>query len=306
LIQVNILECARPLSEDGGMHELSFDDWSPRASDSQLAAAEAALENGGILYLPRLAFGLSETETRYLSPRWSNEKRKNIALRADESAPRGAVGDAADLAALAAMLARFREHAESLVGALLPRYAKRMARAGTSFRPCEIEGRVSSWRKDDTRLHVDAFPSNPNRGLRILRVFSNVHPAKPRVWRVGEPFEDMARRYLPKIPRPLPGSAWMLETLHITKTRRSEYDHLMLGLHDSVKADMGYQKDCPQQEIAFPPGCTWIVYTDQVMHAATSGQHAFEQTFHLPVAGLGRPETSPLKVLEKLTGRALV
>jgi 3-deoxy-D-manno-oct-2-ulosonic acid (Kdo) hydroxylase len=288
------------------LHELPFDSWTPAASQAERDAAERALENGSVLFLPRLPFRLGESEARYLSPQWSDAKSKNISLRPGETAPRGAVGAPADLSALGAMLARYVAHAESLVGALLPRYSANLARAGTSFRPCEIEGRTSSWRKDDTRLHVDAFPSNPNRGMRILRVFSNVNPAKPRVWRVGEPFEDMAKRYLPEIPRPLPGSAWALEKLHITKSLRSEYDHLMLHLHDGVKADLGYQKACPQEEIPFPPGCTWIVYTDQVMHAAMSGQHAFEQTFHLPVRGLGRPETSPLKVLERLAARELI
>lgn len=289
------------------LQELPLDSWTPRVSDAERASAQKALETGGILYLPRLRFGLSRPEARFLSPEWSDAKAKNISLRPGDPAPHGARGDTADLAALGAMLARFAESAESLVFALLPGYARHLQRAGTSFRPCEIEGRVSSWRKDDTRLHVDAFPSNPNRGRRILRVFSNVDAGgKARVWRVGEPFEDMARRYLPKIPRPLPGSAWVLETLHITKSRRSEYDHLMLGLHDGAKADLEYQRTCPQQRIAFPPGCTWIVYTDQVMHAAMSGRHAFEQTFHLPPEALAHPQASPLKVLERIAGRALV
>ena len=43
-------------------------------------------------------------------------------------------------------------------------------------------GRRTSWRKDDTRLHVDAFPTRPMRGRRIMRLFSNVHPGElPRV-----------------------------------------------------------------------------------------------------------------------------
>ena len=289
------------------LHELPFDSWSPRVTDAERASAQKALETGGILFLPRLRFGLTESETRFLSPEWSDAKAKNISLKPGDPMPHGTKGSAADLAAIGAMLARFVDRAETLMFALLPGYARHLRRAGTSFRPCEIEGRVSSWRKDDTRLHVDAFPSNPNRGLRILRVFSNAHPSgKARVWRVGEPFEDMARRYLPKIPRQVPGSAWMLEKLHITKSRRSEYDHLMLGLHDGAKADLEYQKSCPQQRIEFPPDCTWIVYTDQVMHAAMSGQHAFEQTFHLPPEALAHPQASPLKVLERIAGRALV
>ena len=80
----------------------------------------------------------------------------------------------------------------------------------------------------------------------------------------------------------------------------------MLQLHDQVKADMDYQKNSPQQSVNFMPGTTWIVYSDQVLHAAMSGQYMFEQTFHLPVSGLKNPETAPLSVLEKMLKRSLI
>jgi hypothetical protein len=94
--------------------------------------------------------------------------------------------------------------------------------------------------------------------------------------------------------------------LGITRGRRSEYDYLMLGLHDGAKLDSQYQAESPQVEFAFPAGTSWMCYTDQTMHAALSGQFALEQTFHLPVAALGHPERSPLKVLERMTRRTLV
>ena len=63
----------------------------------------------------------------------------------------------------------------------------------------QVSTRKQSVRADDRRLHVDAFPSRPNYGERILRVFTNVNPdGEPRVWRVGEPFEDVAPRFLPR------------------------------------------------------------------------------------------------------------
>src|SRR5439155_27353845 len=105
---------------------------------------------------------------------------------------------------------------------------------------------------------------------------------------------------------PVPGSAWLMQTLGITKQRRSEYDHLMLQLHDRVKADLDYQRNAPRQIFAFPPGSTWIVFTDQVLHAASAGQFAFENTFYLDPRGLDDPDTSPLAMLESLTGRKLV
>jgi hypothetical protein len=80
----------------------------------------------------------------------------------------------------------------------------------------------------------------------------------------------------------------------------------MLGLHDRAKADLEYQRTSAQCEVRFAPGTTWICYSDQVMHAAMSGQYMLEQTTHLPLAALYEPARAPLAVLERLTGRALV
>ena len=57
--------------------------------------------------------------------------------------------------------------------------------------------------------------------------------------------------------------------------------------------------------MSFPPGTTWLCFTDLVLHAALAGHCALEQTFHLPVAAMAHPERSPLRVLEGLAGRAL-
>ena len=59
-----------------------------------------------------------------------------------------------------------------LVCDLFPSYAANLERARTSYRPVEIAGRQYSRLKDDTLLHIDAFPSTPTRGRRILRLFS--------------------------------------------------------------------------------------------------------------------------------------
>ena len=81
---------------------------------------------------------------------------------------------------------------------------------------------------------------------------------------------------------------------------------MMLSLHDAAKRDDGFQKSSPHQAIAFPPGCCWMVFTDQVLHAALGGEFALEQTFHLDVAQMAEPERAPLKVLERLSGQTLV
>src|SRR5205823_11684152 len=71
------------------------------------------------------------------------------------------------------MLSRFSDDALAFVERTCPEYAAQVTRGRTSFRPVEIAGRASSWRKDDTRLHIDAFPATPVQGRRILRVFTN-------------------------------------------------------------------------------------------------------------------------------------
>src|SRR5207247_9964770 len=110
----------------------------------------------------------------------------------------------------------------------------------------------------------------------------------------------------PHVGRPLPGAAVALAGLRVTKGVRSEYDHLMLGLHDRAKADLAYQRRCSQQIVRFAPGTTWLCFSDQVMHAAVSGQYMLEQTIHLPVSALYARERSPLAILERLCGRELV
>ena len=283
---------------------LDLADWRPTLTADMQHAAARALEDGGVIRLPRVNFTLTDSERRFLSPAWSDGRAKNISL--DDGRLRGASGTPAERAELAAMIARFAANAAELVTALFPRYAPFVARARTSYRPRPAVGRNVSWRKDDARLHVDAFPSRPNRGERILRVFANVNPAEDRVWRVGEPFEAMATTLLPRVADPLPGAAAVLAALRVTKGRRSVYDHLMLRLHDCAKADLAYQRECVQETVRFASGTTWVCFSDQVMHAAVSGQFMLERTIHLPVSALYDPARSPLAILERLTGRALV
>jgi len=278
--------------------------WQAPPDSAAQQGTIGALERGDVLLLPRLGFELAPDERRFLSPAWSDARAKNISLEA--GALKGARGTAEELDGLARMIGRFAACAGELVSTLFPRYAPYVKRARTSFRPQPAVGRALSWRKDDSRLHVDAFPSRPNQGERILRVFCNVNPATERVWRVGDEFGAMARTFLPRLRRQLPGYLALLALLRVTKGVRSEYDHLMLGLHDSAKADIEYQKNCPQQTVRFPPGSTWLCFTDQVMHAAVSGQHMLEQTIHLPVSALYDPESSPLSILQRLCGRRLL
>jgi 3-deoxy-D-manno-oct-2-ulosonic acid (Kdo) hydroxylase len=287
--------------------EVAAGDWQGQGLSVPRETLLAALERGKVLYFPNLRFAVEGGETALLDPALADPKRKNISLEPMGGALRGVVGDAVTQSAVRALITRYQNNARSLVDSLFPEYRGKLRAAPTSLRLMQVETRDTSWRKDDSRLHVDAFPSRPNRGERILRVFANVNPhGVPRVWRVGEPFEQMAKRFLPHIKPQLPGSAWLIEQLHITKSRRTEYDHLMLHLHDCMKADLDYQKSSPQETMPFPPGSVWICFSDQTSHAVMSGQFMVEQTFFLPVRAMAEPECAPLGILERLKSRALV
>lgn len=282
----------------------SWDEVYPAQQQSQ---AIGELENGKILMFPQLSFLLSSEERRFLSARFVDPKTKNISYNLHTDVLGGALASLGECEELKSMLKRFSQQAQKLVQALFPLYSSSLEVGRTSLRPVEIVGRETSYRKDDKRLHVDAFPSSPNQGKRIIRVFSNIDviDGKDRVWRVGESFEKVAQRFLPQISKFYPSCARLLQLLRITKSYRTEYDHIMLQIHDRMKADEAYQRQVPQNEVRFSPGNSWVVQTDHVSHAAMSGQHLLEQTFYLPVKAMQNPNLSPLKVLERLTGRAL-
>ncbi|MCC7701350.1 Kdo hydroxylase family protein [Janthinobacterium sp. GW460P] len=285
--------------------DISLSRWDAGGSAAQQAAALQALEDGQVVLLPRLGFSLQPEEHALLNGVvGSASSAKNISWEPARGV-RGH-GDACDAAVLAALMQRYAQHTQRLLAGLLPGYVPHLQQGKGSFRPVEIAGRVTSWRKDDTRLHVDSFPSSPTQGRRILRVFTNIDPrGAPRVWKLGAPFEQVAQHFLPLAKRPQPVLAALLQWLRITKSQRTAYDHYMLELHDAMKADLDYQAQVEQYTHAFAPGQTWIVFSDAVSHAALRGQHALEQTWLLPVRAMAAPHKSPLAILERQLQRPL-
>ena len=279
--------------------------WFAAPPDEAIPAAARALESGDVIFLPELRFEVQPPESLLFTPSILGSS-KNASYDAASGRLGGTTAAGRDAETLRGFMHRFSESAASLVGRLLPAYRDRLARGRASFRPAEIAGRQTTWRKDDTRLHVDAFPATPSGGRRILRLFSNVNPeGRLRAWRLGDDFDAVARRFAPQLRLPLPGIGHLLAFVRVTKTPRSAYDALMLQLHDAMKADEAFQKESPQSRIDLPAGSTWLAFTDQVSHAATAGQYQLEQTFLLPVDAMGEPERSPLRVLEQLKGRRL-
>ena len=265
----------------------------------------ARLERGDVLFFPNLPFAVEPDETPLFSPDILSSA-KNASFDPASGRTGGTTLEGAHRERLGKLMSRFSERTAALLDRVLPAYRGRLARARASFRPAEVAGRALSWRKDDSRLHVDSFPASPVQGRRILRVFSNVNPAgRPRSWRVGEEFEPLARRFAVSLSLPWPGQSTLLRAIGVTKSTRSAYDALMLQLHDRMKEDEAYQRSAPQTAFDFPSATTWATFTDEVSHAAMAGQYQLEQTFLLPVEAMLSPERSPLRILERLKGRSL-
>lgn len=279
--------------------------WALPPAPDVVSDSVDALERGDVLFLPDLPFYIDADESPLFSPAILSSA-KNASFDPITGRLSGTTLAGKELDRLRRLMTRFSDRAAALVGYLFPRYRGRLRRARASFRPADIAGRATSWRKDDTRLHVDSFPATPVQGQRILRVFTNVNPVgRARTWRVGEEFEAVARRFIGSLSMPWPGTAVLLRALRITKTRRSPYDALMLRLHDRMKEDPAFQERSPQTAFDFPAGTTWIAFTDQVCHAAMAGQYQLEQTLLLPVDAMIDQTRSPLRILERLKNRRL-
>ena len=274
------------------------------------------LERGEILFFRDLPFLLpAEDRDFLLAQEWAELRmHKNVSYRPNDDSLRGVAGDAATVERVHSILRGYSKHVLDFMAKFLAPYAGKWTLDFASFRPFEEERRGLPLHKRNDLLHVDAFPSRPTRGGRILRVFTNLNLTKSRVWNTTEGFSELAGRYageagLARIAE----DSWVSRTvqdlgekLGLRGMGRTPYDMFMLGFHDYLKENSDFQKNCPKTLLEFPPLSTWLVFTDGVAHAAMSGQYALEQTVLVPPQALVSPENAPCRILEKIAGRPLV
>ncbi len=286
---------------------LSLDSFKAAIEPQQQQQAVNALESGKVLLFPKLSFEVYTEELQFLTPSALAPKRKNISYDCASDQLKGDIYQAYKHQQLQAMLRRFAADTRALLVGLFPGYVEQLQQARTSYRVVEAADREElSDRKDDRRLHVDAFPTTPTQGKRILRVFSNLNPAnKPRVWRIADGFERVAERYVDQVKSKAWWKKHFLHKAKLTKGLRTSYDELMLQLHDLMKTDESFQQGEWVETVNLPAQSTWMVFTDQVPHAVLSGQFCLEQTFHLPVSVMTNPSLAPLSILERAFQREL-
>jgi hypothetical protein len=263
------------------------------------------LERGKVLFFSHVPFDFPDADREFLLSQKQTGSRfhKNISYRPAKDLLKGVDENSPDRERMNAIMRDFSASVTKFVSQFLAPYAGKMKLDFASFRPLEEQGRDLSLHKRNDLLHVDAFPSRPTHGARILRVFANINPSAGRVWNVGEPFHDFLPKLMQK-KRIGPSNSLGRALAHIAGKiglpvpDRSPYDEFMLYLHDWLKENADFQKNAPKQELVFPPGSSWMVYTDGVPHAAMSGQYALEQTFIIPREALVTPQVAPCQVLE--------
>ncbi len=278
-----------------------------------------ALEDGGVLLFPSTPFAIPDRDYLTRVSGTGKAYHKNIAYKPAQDALTGYDKTATDDAAkLKQILRAYSQSAIDLVSTVLPRYRQNWRVDYASFRPEEEEGRDLPWKKRNDLLHVDSFPSRPTNGALIMRVFTNVNPEKSRVWLTAPPFSSIASQYaraagLDRIASeassPVNGirrvGVRALQSLGARVPDRSPYDRFMLGFHDYLKSNGEFQSGGDKFRTEFPPGATWMVFTDIVPHAVLSGRFALEQTFIIARESLLDPAKAPASILERLSGATL-
>jgi hypothetical protein len=272
------------------------------------------LERGKILFFRSVPFDFSQADCDFLLSQKQTGSRfhKNISYRPTQDILKGVSSDSPDRERLQGIMRNFSQQAAEFVSSFLAPYAGKLKMDFASFRPLEEQNRDLPLHKRNDLLHVDAFPTRPTRGARILRFFININPVAERVWNVAEPFDALlprlsrAQTISPRFRNPVSRAlARAAAGMGLPVADRSRYDEYMLYLHDWLKENADFQQNWPKQQVVFPPGCTWMVYTDGVPHAVLSGRYALEQTFIVPCEAFVTREVAPVHVLEQMTGLAL-
>jgi hypothetical protein len=279
------------------------------------------LERGNILFFPACPFSFPEDDLKFLlaQKQTGAANRKNIAYKPQSDKITNFVQSSPEQKEhLHQVMRSYSQRVVAFLSQLLAPYASTWRLDYASFRPFQEKGRQLRTRARNDLLHTDAFPSRPMHGSRILRFFTNINPTESRFWMTSDPFHDLAKRFGGRevpFPKGITGSLGeKIASLSKKAARglglpiilRSPYDSFMLNLHNFVKEQEGFQKNCHKDYWEFPPNCCWIVYTDLVSHAATAGQYALEQTLIIPRKGMVQPELAPLSTLEQLTGQKMI
>jgi hypothetical protein len=155
-------------------------------------------EEGKIVLFDSLPFDLPESDREFLlSQKQSGFKgHKNVSYRPQQDSIRGAAeDDPQEAKRLHELMRNYSKQVVQFLSRFLAPYAPHWTLDFATWRPLEEQGRDLPLHKRNDLLHVDAFPSRPTHGSRILRCFTNLNPQRSRVWATTEGFEMLAERF---------------------------------------------------------------------------------------------------------------
>src|SRR5258708_20760040 len=178
------------------------------ADHSQLASAapggamassfEERLERGEVLYYVNCPFPLLQGDDRLflLQQKLANRAQKNISYDPHTNKVSGFARTSKEHAdRLRDLFAAFSSSATTWMSNMFPRYSRGWQLDRVSYRPEEEATRRLRHKARNDLLHVDAFPSRPTNGQRILRLFVNINPVDSRIWVTSDPFAKLLERY---------------------------------------------------------------------------------------------------------------
>jgi hypothetical protein len=283
-----------------------------------------ALEGGDIVYFPRspVAFP-SEEDLRFLREEMPRSlKGKNVSYHPELGRVVGVRGAWESRGRLRRVLKEHSREVQAFLARTVPGLVPGWKVGTSSFRPLQERGRVLHPHASNERVHVDARAYGATHGDRILRFFMNANPFEDRVWVTKGAFPEVYRRYgraagiapageTPRnLGRGLAGRLFSgllgaisyagLPTAQLLDT--SPYDRLMRRFHNYMKDTPEFQEAAEgHRQFSFGPLSAWMVFTDTVTHACLSGQHAFIDTFIVPLRNCRFPELAPYHILEGRT-----
>jgi hypothetical protein len=291
----------------------------PAVAEEQSRWCCEQLEEGHIVFFGAPLVEITKEDREFLlAQRLGDSKiHKNISYRPGQDLLRGfPAPDPEVQKKMHEFMRRFSQGITKALSQLLSPYAAQWSLDYASYRPEAEESRNLPVRKRNDLLHVDAFPSRPTSGGRILRCFVNINPTQSRIWQTTDGFAVLAQNHArqaglkPLAERGTPPLEALAQAfkkaLGLQTKTASTYDRFMLRFHDYLKENAEFQRECPKIRLEFPPNSCWLCFTDAVPHSVISGQFALEQTFIVPISAMVAPERSPLRVLEGLVGRPLI
>jgi hypothetical protein len=294
-------------------------------SKAQLAQAgpydlSDELERGRVVAFPECPIELPSSEDlsfmREEMPKVL--KLKNISYHPESDRIIGIKGEKAVIERTHAILKAHSHRVQDFLAKTLPALAQHWMIGTSSFRPMQERGRELSAHASNELVHIDAGAYGATHGNRILRFFVNVNPTEDRVWISKGAFPELFKRFGARAGVAPNGHANYLEEGLLDRMRTatvralsalvpparlldsSPYDRAMRRFHNFMKDTPEFQAT-PEGHVEFrlKPFWAWMVLTDMVSHAVISGQHAFVDTFVVPLGNCRLKDMAPINILKE-------